>query len=104
MKIKRDDVIRDNRALLEKVVRGLMPGDSLQLVGQRTGNRVMVSPNDSDVLAVTVVFTLDAVMAVTKGATGDDIKELINTATNGAFSALGTGLAGAMVAGNNIIS
>ncbi|MDD9912811.1 MAG: hypothetical protein OXR68_06810 [Alphaproteobacteria bacterium] len=103
MKISKNDVITQNLSLIRGFVSDIRTGDDINVVADRVGDRVTVSPNNSPAKEITVVFKLEAAMAVSKGAELDEITSLINSVTHGGIMALGTGFtAGGLTAGQGI--
>ncbi|UCH75042.1 MAG: hypothetical protein JSU82_04125 [Rhodospirillales bacterium] len=102
MQISKRDVIDKNKAMLSDIVPDIRPGDDLNLIVNRVGDRVVVSPDNAQAEEITVTFHIDAAMAVSKGAELDNIASLLNLATNGQVQALGTNLAGSISAGAGV--
>lgn len=103
MKVSKNDVIARNLSLIQGFISDIRTGDPIDLVVDRVGDRVTVSPDDQQAEEITVVFKINGAMSVSKGAELDNIASLINAVTQGNISALGTGLRqGAMVPGNGI--
>lgn len=104
MKVTRSRVIQDNITLLSKLIGEIRTGDALTLIADRVGDRVKVMPDDVETEEVTIVFDMNCLMAVSKGASLDDVVNLLSVGANGAVGAVGTGLAGAMQAANGGIA
>ena len=104
MKVSRDKVIERNLSLLRKIVPDIRVGDSAQVLSNRIGDRVVVTPDNppNPEEQTTIVINLDSVMAVSKGANLDEIVNLLSVAANGSFAALGTSLAGTMQAADGL--
>lgn len=95
MKVSRKQVIKSNMTAIRGFISGIRDGDTDDILDKRVGDRVSVVPDADQGNSgneITVIFKVNAVMAVTKGADISEIASLINTITQGDFGALGTGM------------
>ncbi len=102
MRVKKSQVIQDNLPLIMGFVSDIRASDPIDVLVDRVGQRITVSPDDAPAEEVTVVFDVNAAMAVSKGADLKNIGSLLNAVTQGNISGLGTGLQSGMAAGAGI--
>lgn len=95
MRVSRRDVIKANLSMIRGFIPDIRTGDTDDILDNRVGDRVTVVPNwdlGDEGPEITIVFKINAVMAVTKGADLDEISNLLATITQGSFGALGNGM------------
>ena len=90
MKISRKEVIQANLTTIRGFISDIRDGDTPEILDRRVGDRVTVSPEEGN--EITIVFKINAVMAVTKGADIDEVTGLITSLSQASFGALGTGM------------
>ncbi|MCV2881295.1 hypothetical protein [Actibacterium sp. XHP0104] len=102
MKITKQDIIQENLNLFKKIVPDIRDGDTIDLVTGRVGSRLTVVPENRDAKEITVTITLDAVIAVSQGATLGQVIDLLVEHVPAGIAALGTNLGGQMAAAASI--
>ncbi len=90
MKISKNEVVAANLDFIKGFVPDIRTGDAIKLIVERVGSKVTVDPDSVEAESVKVEFKPDMVIAVSKGATLNEIVSLIATATQGGIGALGT--------------
>jgi len=105
MKVSRKEVIQSNLTTIRGFIPDIRTGDSIDILDARVGDRVTVVPDwdlGEEGAEITIVFKINAVMAVTKGADISEIAGLLATITQGTFGALGTGMGAFGAAGTGM--